>query len=274
MIAFLGIFIVSCSDEDSEVMTTVAAKTQLNVSYGSHERQVFDIYLPEGRDENTKVIILIHGGSWVIGSKENVNFMKDIITSELTNYAVVNMNYRLAVPGVSPFPTQLDDVTAVVNHLKANKSKYSISNELAFLGVSAGAHLGMLWSYAYDTDNQVNMVGSIVGPVDLTYLNDPTSFIYQLVGSAGILPDEDFFKQYSPFFQVKASSPPTILFHAGMDELVPLDQGPKMKEKLDDLGVINKYTLYPLAPHDWSGDQLLILDTWVKTRDFILKHHS
>ncbi|SNR13823.1 alpha/beta hydrolase [Tenacibaculum jejuense] len=265
-------FFVSCSDEENEVIEVIAAQSKLNVSYGSDARQVFDIYLPEGRSLETKVIILLHGGSWVSGSKEDVNFIKDVITGELKDYAIVNMNYRLAKQGVSPFPTQTDDITSVVNHLKSNRSKYQISNELAFVGVSAGAHLAMLWSYSLDTENQVNAVASIVGPTDLSN-NNSSTFLGQIVASSGINPTTEFFEKNSPLFQVTASVPPTIQFHAGMDELVDRNQGINLRDRLNELGVENKYTLYPLATHDYSSDSLLILDTWLQTRDFFLKHH-
>ncbi|WP_363322667.1 alpha/beta hydrolase [uncultured Tenacibaculum sp.] len=248
------------------------AVSRLNLSYGSDARQVYDLYLPQGRSLDTKVIILLHGGSWVSGSKEDVNFIKDIITSELKDYAVVNMNYRLARPGVSPFPTQTDDITSLVNHLKAKRNEYMISNELAFVGVSAGAHLAMFWSYTLDTENQVNAVVSIVGPTDLSN-NDETTFLGQIVTSAGVDPTEEFFKSNSPVFQATPDSPPTIQFHGGLDELVDRNQGVSLRDKLNELGVENEYTLYPFAMHDYSSEDLLIFDTWLKTRDFILKHH-
>ncbi len=271
-ITLFSVFFVSCSDEEENTVKPLAAELRLNVSYGTNERQVYDLYLPEGRDENTKVIILIHGGSWVQGSKEDVNFMRDIIIDEIGTYAIVNMNYRLAGAGVSPFPTQIDDITSVVNHLKTNRSQYKISNEIAFIGASAGAQLAMLWSYAFDSENQVNAVASIVGPTDLSN-NDATTFLGQIVGSAGINPTREFFEANSPLFQATADSPPTIQFHAGMDELVEANQGPSLRDRLNELGVENEFTLYPFASHNYSSEQLLILDTWVKTRDFFLKHH-
>jgi len=273
----ISVLFISCSDEKEVIVEPIAAESRLEVSYGAAERQVYDIYLPKGRSsETTKVIILIHGGSWVQGSKEDMNFIKDIIISELDDYAVVNMNYRLATflapPFVSPFPTQTDDITSVVEHLKANANEYQISDELAFIGSSAGGQLSLLWSYALDTQKKVNAVVSIVGPTDLSG-NDATTFLGQIVGQAGIAPTKEFFESNSPVFQAKSDSPPTIQFHAGMDELVARDQGEKLRDRLNELGVENEYTIYSQATHDYSNMPLLIYDTWVKTRTFLLKHH-
>ena len=55
-----------CSNEHTTTEPEVVdAYEALDVSYGSDENQVFDIYLPENRTNATKILILIHGGSWV-----------------------------------------------------------------------------------------------------------------------------------------------------------------------------------------------------------------
>ena len=64
-LAFIGVLFFSCSNEDSELNSEpeiIEAYEALDVSYGSDSNQVFDIYLPEGRTENTKVLFLVHGG--------------------------------------------------------------------------------------------------------------------------------------------------------------------------------------------------------------------
>ena len=53
--------------------------TMLNVSYGSHIRQVYDIYLPANRDTSTPVILMIHGGAWKTGQKEDFNYYVNLI---------------------------------------------------------------------------------------------------------------------------------------------------------------------------------------------------
>jgi len=166
VILLTGVF--SCSNESTTtpqiIIEPLPASQQLNVSYGNHPRQVYDLYLPENRTLDTKVLILIHGGGWTSGSKETMNPFKDFLRGDLPDVAVVNINYRLATPDNPPFPMQIDDITAMVNHLKTNQNEYQISDQFGFIGVSAGAHLSMLWSYANDFDNNVNMVCSIVGP--------------------------------------------------------------------------------------------------------------
>ena len=86
-IIFLFLFLalyLGCSKDNSEEQTpvpvpeVVEAYEALNVSYGSDENQVFDIYLPENRTNNTKILILIHGGSWISGDKLDIIVLKHL----------------------------------------------------------------------------------------------------------------------------------------------------------------------------------------------------
>ncbi|MGB1314059.1 MAG: alpha/beta hydrolase fold domain-containing protein [Bizionia paragorgiae] len=269
----LTLFCFSCSDDDSESQVIIQQTQEaqfLDVPYGNNNQQVYDIYLPANRDLNTKVLILVHGGGWTAGDKVDMNPYRDIAKAELSEYAIVNINYRLASQGVSPFPMQLDDITAVINQLKAKRNEYVISEDYAFIGVSAGAHLSLLWTYDYDTQQDVAMVASLVGPTNFT---DPAysdfvnpSFLY-----FGVTPTTSALEQYSPYHQVQASSAPTILFYGGMDPLIPTSQGVDMEAKLTALGVENEFTLYPNEGHGWTGANAL--DTWTKLKSFILTHH-
>jgi acetyl esterase/lipase len=267
----------SCSDDENN--TTVFFEEPLayyeeqNVSYGSEEDQVFDIYLPANRDLDTKVIILVHGGGWIGGDKNDMNGFKDFIRDELPNMAIVNINYRLASEGVSPFPMQIDDITAVINHLKANANSYSISDTYGFIGTSAGAHLSLLWSYAFDLENNIDMVASIVGPTNFTdpaYTDNPLFPFDAILNIFGEDASPEFLMEISPYHNATVTSPPTILFYGGIDPLIPTSQGTGMRDKLQELGVTHEFTLYPFAGHGWVGPDLF--DTSVKLKTFIETH--
>src|SRR5690606_1820350 len=127
------------------------------------------------RTTDTKTLILVHGGGWTSGDKSEMNPIKDFIRQDLPHFAVININYRLADANKNPYPMQIEDISSVINHLKSNAAKYSISENFGFIGISAGAHLSLLWSYGFDLDNNVKMICSIVGPTNLTdpnYLNN------------------------------------------------------------------------------------------------------
>lgn len=267
----------SCSDDNnsaSSILTTpVAYFEALNVSYGDDDEQVFDIYLPENRTIATKVMVLVHGGGWSEGDKTDMDLIRDFIRQDMPNTAIVNINYRLADANNSPYPMQINDIGAVLDYLKTNQNELIISDDFGLLGVSAGAHLSMLYSYAFDFDNDVKMVASIVGPTNFTdpaYLNTDIPELQEYIDLYGIDPTTDYLEEVSPYHQVTAAAPPTILFYGGQDPLIPTSQGILMEEKLASLSVTHQFTLYPNAGHGWLGPELL--DTWVKLTAFSQLH--
>jgi acetyl esterase/lipase len=269
---FLGLYF-GCSKDSPEEQTTttepevVDAYEALNVSYGSDANQVFDIYLPENRTNTTKILILIHGGSWVSGDKSDMNTIKTFVSALHPDVGIINMNYTLAGVNNPPIPLQTDDISAVVDYISTNKSSLIVSDDIGFIGVSAGAHLSLLWSYAYDDNDQVDMVCSIVGPANFT---DPAYYdnliyqpIYQLFGNPSI----EFLESASPYHRATTTSPPTLLFYGGMDPLVPTSQGVDMDAQLTSLGVTHEFHFYPEEGHGWEGDNLT--DTASKISTYI-----
>ena len=271
-LAFIGVLFLSCSNEDSELNSEpeiIEAYEALDVSYGSDSNQVFDIYLPEGRTENTKVLFLVHGGSWVGGDKEDMNGVIDYVLQNHPSLGIVNMNYTLAGANSPPIPMQTNDISAVVNYITSNKTSLIISDDIGFIGLSAGAHLSLLWSYANDTNNQVDMVCSIVGPANFTdpaYYNSANPVfqsMYILFGNPSI----PFLESASPYHTATTTSPPTLLFYGGQDPLVPNSQGIDLDSQLTNLGVPHEFTFYEEEGHGWYGQNLT--DTFNKISNYI-----
>ena len=267
--------VVSCTSDDSSGNNdeTLEAYTEFNISYGNDSDQVFDLYLPPNRNTTTKTLILIHGGGWISGDKADMNGFRDFIKDQMPTYAVVNMNYRLADNDNQPYPMQINDITSVIEYLEGNQSNYVISNDIGFVGVSAGAHLSLLWSYAFDTENQTEMVCSVVGPTNFTdpaYLNNTNPLLQEILNTFGEGASTEFLEEVSPYHRATASSPPTILFYGGQDPLIPTTQGTAMRDKLEELNVTHQFTLYPNEGHGWIG--LNLLDTSIKLKTFIETH--
>ncbi|WP_434035667.1 alpha/beta hydrolase fold domain-containing protein [Formosa sp. 4Alg 33] len=264
----------SCtSDSTNEVIDFVdlEATVKTDVSYGNDEFQTYDIYLPAHRDSDTKTLILVHGGGWTSGDKKDMNTFIEFIQKDLPDLAILNMNYRLVDETTEAYPMQINDITAVVNHFNANLEEYQISKDFGFVGVSAGAHLAMLWSYAFDDTQQTKMVGSIVGPTNFTdpaYLENVNFTTVNLLEQLyGLELTTEFLEKISPYHQITELAPPTILFYGGKDPLIPTSQGDLLQSKLEALGIMHEYTLYPEAGHGWEG--LELLDTWSKLKAFI-----
>lgn len=277
-IFFIAITLFNCANKDlSEELETEIDPTayyeELNIAYGDDPDQKFDLYLPANRTTNTKIMILVHGGGWTSGDKSNMAAIKDLLRLETPDIAIANINYRLADASNPPYPMQIDDITSVIDFLKNNKTKYTISDTFGFIGTSAGAHLSLLWSYAFDSNSQVTMVCSIVGPTNFTdpaYLNNTNPELQELIDIYGENPTTSFLEEVSPLHRVTSAAPPTILFYGGKDPLIPTTQGTALRDALQSLGVTHEFTLYPDAGHGWVG--LELIDTWTKLKLFINNH--
>lgn len=268
---------IGCGSDDSVTITPppsgpLAAATMLNVAYGPDAQQTMDVYLPAGRTEDTKVIILVHGGSWVAGSKEDMSFMIPTIQSQFPDHAIVNINYRLASAGSPVHPKQINDIQRMLDFVE--ESDYQLSDDYAFIGVSAGAHLSMLYSYKHDTEHDVKAIVDIVGPADFT---DPNYLSHPLYAQSGVTllgtptPTAEQIAEVNPAAHITAIAPATISFYGGVDPLVPATQGPRLKAKLDDAGVYNEFNFYPDGGHaDWNAQ--IMQEVFAKTILFLNTH--
>lgn len=281
---FIFLFVFASCGENSETTPNETffeeEKELQNVAYGDDPQQKYDIYLPKNRSSSkTKVIILIHGGGWVQGDKADMNGVYDYLKFAASEYALVNINYRLATLTRQPFPTQIDDIKAIVEDLKSKNLEYGILNEYAFVGVSAGAHLSMLYGYKYDSDKEVKAVVDVVGPTDFlhsSYTNSSNAetqqivLAMQLLVGKSIANEPSYFEGISPRYAVTASSPPTIMFYGGVDTLVPFEQGEVLQQTLESFGVTHQYHFYTTAGHDLGDEN--IVDALTKSINFIQTH--
>jgi acetyl esterase/lipase len=252
LLLFLAAVLWSCNSGD-DTPTVLPAQTYSNVSYGSDSQQVYDIDLPEGRNSvATKVIIMVHGGAWYAGSKADMAAAAAFARFQFPYHAIVNMEYRLATSVSPAYPKQINDIQSFIDHLES--SGYNISQQYAFVGVSAGAHLSMLYAYQFDTGHKVKAVCGIVGPTDFT---DPAYAGGELEASlfpylVGPNPNDELVMEVSPITHVNADSPPTIQFNGNTDPLIPNSQGERLEAALDAAGVTNERHVYNAGNGNFS----------------------
>lgn len=239
----------------------ISAQSFSNVSYGSDSLHKMDIYLPAGRNpDSAKSIILIHGGGWNGGCKSEFTVYIDSFKKRMPDYAIFNLNYRLANGG-HLFPTQELDVKAAIDFITAQADEYGINkNNLVLLGVSAGGHLALLQAYKY-SDPKIRAVIDFFGPTDLlTMYQQPwhplVPYALQMITGTTPATDAELYKQSSPITYVNNQSTPTLILHGGNDSIVDISQSKALKHKLEKEGVVHHLVIYPKERHGWQGTTL------------------
>lgn len=268
--------VVSPNDvETNDTIDALAALTLTNVSYGDNTQQVYDLYLPEGRlSSKTKIVVLIHGGGWTSGDKIDMAPFAQYFLLNHPDHAILNLNYTLAdIAGPSAFPNQYLDIQRAINQVIDQQEELQVLPEFGFFGVSAGAHLAMMYDYTYDSNDLVKFVVNVVGPSDFTdsfYANDPNFQIALalLVDESQFPAGTDYAVANSPALTANEFSSPTLLFYGDQDPLVPLSNGQRLANALDILNIENTFTIYE-GGHgdDWSEADFL--DLSIKTDNYV-----
>jgi acetyl esterase/lipase len=252
--------------------TSLTAQTLLNVSYGSDAQQKMDIYLPAGRSSSaTKVIIMIHGGGWSTGDKNDFNAYVDTMKKRQPDYAIFNINYRLATGTANSFPVQENDVKDAYEFIISKTAEYHVSQKFALLGASAGGHLALLQGYKNSSTVKPKAIADFFGPTDMVALYNATNPLAQplLASIVGGTPTTNatIYQQSSPINFVTAQSMPTIIFQGGADPVVPPTQSAALDAKLQLMGVTHQLVFYPLEGHSWVGPNLS--DSFDKLQAFL-----
>ena len=285
--------------------------------YGKVIRQItykeghrLDIYLPtEQKHNKNAVIVFFHGGAWVSGVKEAVNFnrVNEAINVLRDNgYAIVSPNYSLASRDKSPFPDCINDAFDALAWVKENAELYNFDlDNVGLIGESAGAHIALMAAYAKPLDfsnsirnlPKINYVVDIYGPTDLEKIYHMQSIekINQHIKKLpknirkhidisqqlyGFDPEKDsikslfFQKKYSPIYYLSANSPPTLIIHGNEDQIVPVDQSIYLKKKLDSLNIESQIHIIDGVNHAFRGikhENKAKVQIWIS--EFIMKYY-
>lgn len=229
-----------------------------NVSYGEHNRNKMDVYLPANRnEEDTKVLVWIHGGAWSDGDKSEFANMKPVLDTMLNKYAYVSLNYRLfnANSGANKFPAQEEDIKLALEFIASQLSEWKVSDNIVVAGASAGGHLALLQAYKHNNSGLIKACVAYFPPTELvSFFPANLLSILVLTGALDGIPAQqpEAYYNSSPVNFIHSNSVPTIFFHGTNDDVVPISQSHILEDKLLEQGVTHDYIYFDGEGHAFS----------------------
>jgi len=103
-----------------------------------------------GPKTDRPAILIIHGGGWSAGSKNDMVYRTLMIDYAMKGYVVANMNYRLTQE--AQLPACIEDVRCAVRWMKAHAKQLGIDPQrIGTYGHSAGGHLSLMLGVASES---------------------------------------------------------------------------------------------------------------------------
>jgi acetyl esterase/lipase len=232
-----------------------AAVTYKNLSYGPDPNQKMDVYIPALTDiRATPVAILIHGGGWFAGEKEDFDGIGIYEILNNSGYAVINMDYRLAPKYTYPAP--LDDIETVIKLLQQKQSEWHLSTgRICLMGRSSGGQIALQYAYTRNDLGHIKAVVDFFGIPDLVDTNEMaprlTPQIADYIGHTYSLAPQTWYDA-SPIHHVKTAIP-TAIFHGTIDDTVYPIESEDLKDSLQQAGVPYLYFIRPGWGHGFDA---------------------
>jgi len=214
-----------------------------NIGYASSPETVLDIYQSKRAAAAAKhpAVIVIHGGGWTGGKKENV-FERLCLPFLEKGFVVANVEYRLAA--TAPAPAAVQDVLAAAEWVRTNAAKYNIDkNRIIVTGDSAGGHLALMVGLTpkqakFGPSGKVAAVINWYGITDVQdQLEGDNMREYAVKWVPANLPDrQELARRLSPVSWVRKDLPPVLTIHGDADKVVPYDHGVDLTKELRNAG--------------------------------------
>jgi len=244
-----------------------------------------DLYVPKTTSDTPPLLVWIHGGGWLSGSKDSCKMSVET----KRGYAVASLNYRLSQEAI--FPAQIHDCKGAIRWLRANADKYGYNaDRIGVAGSSAGGQLASLLGTSggvkelegdvggnLDQSSTVQAVCNYFGATDFHSIgkqrtkvkSKPSSVVTQLFGGT-IQEKPDLARLASPVTFLDPTDPAFLLIHGAQDNVVPLQQSTSFEKLLAGVNVPVKLVILKNAGH--GGKQFASIDTVQHFQDFFDRH--
>lgn len=251
-------------------------------SYGKRKMKL-DAFYDKNAKKKQVAIIIIHGGGWRSGNREQHHPMAQKLAS--LGYVCFTPEYRLSTEAL--FPAAIYDVKAAIRWVRKNANQYNIDpNQIVALGFSAGGEMAAFMGTTANmplfegvvtnsnSQSQVNAVVDIDGTLSFVHPEGGEGDDSKNISAATYwfgYPKKDnpkLWEAASPLSYVSASTPPTLFInssvtrmHAGRDDY---------RKVLDKNGIYSEVHEFENSPHTfclfnpWFEPTIQYIDGFLK----------
>jgi acetyl esterase/lipase len=228
------------------------------------------------KEKNNPGVIMIHGGGWKSGNKNQMQVLAQEITSK--GYSCFAIEYRLSLE--AKYPQAIYDVKNAIKFIKDNAKRFHVDpDKIAVLGCSSGGQMAAL-------------IGTTNGDLifeDAKYKSKSSSKVQAIIDVDGILAfkhpeseegemaafwlngtyeeNPENWKQASALSHVDKNTPPTLFinssfdrFHAGRDDMIAI---------LNQNKIYNEVKTIKNSPHSFWFFQPWLDETVEYTTQFL-----
>lgn len=232
-------------------------------SYGKRKMKL-DVFYNEKKKHKQTAILIIHGGGWRSGNRQQHHPMAQKLAS--LGYVCFTPEYRLSTEAL--FPAAIYDIKAAIRWVRKSAEKYNINpNQIVVLGFSAGgeitAFIGTTGNMPLfegvvtnsDSQSQVNAVVDIDGTLSFVHPESGEGDDSKNISAAtywfGYPKKENpkLWEAASPLSYVSAATPPTLFInssvarmHAGRDDYLKV---------LNTNGIYSEVHEFENSPHSF-----------------------
>jgi acetyl esterase/lipase len=197
-----------------------------------------DVYRHRSRPSNCPTLLQIHGGAWVLGSKneQGLPLMHHLAAR---GWVCVSADYRLSPHAT--FPEHLIDLKQAIRWIREHGAEYGADPDfLVVTGGSAGGHLAALTALTANdprvqpgfeqVDTSVQGCVAFYGVYDFTdrhgIWHHPGlhELLEKQVMKASVKEDPELYDLASPMSQLSPDDPPFFVIHGALDTMVPVEE--------------------------------------------------
>ncbi|MBS7229698.1 alpha/beta hydrolase [Flavobacterium psychroterrae] len=210
-----------------------------NVMYYKDQNRALhlDAYFNKKQKRNPGVI-MIHGGGWRSGNKNQMQVMAQEITSK--GYSCFAIEYRLSLE--AKYPQAIYDVKNAIKFIKDNAKKFNVDpDKIAVLGCSSGGQMAALIGttnenlafedkeYKSKSSSKVQAIIDVDGVLAFKHPESSEGEMASFWLGGSYEESSENWKQASALSHTNKNTPPTLFinssfdrFHAGRDDMIAI----------------------------------------------------